>query len=423
MRFGSPTDRAHGAAGQASSRILATVAAHALSVCLLTSNGLSGGLLPPAFAGAPPLNDEQKLAANAWKETDRIFVDRTFGDQDWFKRREKLLKATKTGGREETYDEIRAMLKSVDDKYTRFLTPAMYDAVYSVATGDVAGVGCELAAEPRADGKGTEITFTTIFEGSPAEAAGLKAGDVLLAVDGNPLSSSISAEETSGKVRGVPGTKVSLQLRRVGAAADAKELIIITRGKVKIDAVSSSVTGKVGLIRIRNFSTTTADDVKKALEALLPKGINKLVIDLRGNTGGYFPGGVDVARLLLPDKTDISFVNDYKGAELSYSTYSDGMDLTTPVYLLVDAKTASASEILASALQDNKRAQLVGSKTYGKAVIQNVGLLSDGSAVVVTTARYQTPLRHNINQIGLFPDIKRDCELGSPALECLGNVP
>ena len=120
MRFGTPTDRGQGAAGQASSRILATVAAHALSVCLLTSNGLSGGLLPPAFAGgAPPLNEEQKLAATAWKETDRIFVERTFGDQDWFKRREKLLKATKTGGREETYDEIRAMLKSVDDKYTR----------------------------------------------------------------------------------------------------------------------------------------------------------------------------------------------------------------------------------------------------------------------------------------------------------------
>ena len=181
MRFGLRTVRGAGggAAGQASSRILATVAAHALSVCLLTTNGLSGGLLPPAYAGGAPLNDEQKLAASAWKETDRIFVDRTFGDQDWFKRREKLLKATKTGGREDTYDAIREMLKSVDDKYTRFLTPAMYDAVYSVATGDVAGVGCELAAEPRADGKGTEITFTTIFEGSPAEAAGVKAGAVL----------------------------------------------------------------------------------------------------------------------------------------------------------------------------------------------------------------------------------------------------
>jgi len=353
-------------------------------------------------------------------------VERTFGDQDWFARRGKLIKATKTGERAETYDEIRTMLKSVNDKYTRFLTPAMYDAVYSVATGDVAGVGVELAAEPRADGKGTEVTFTTIFEGSPAEAAGLKAGDVLLAVDGNPLSSSISAEETSGKVRGVAGTKVGLELRRVGAGGDVagtKEVVIITRGKVKIDAVSSSVAGKVGIIRIRNFSTTTADDVKKALEAMQPKGVTKLVVDLRGNTGGYFPGGVDVARLLLPDKTDISFVNDYKGAELSYSTYSDGMDMTTPLYVLVDAKTASASEILASALQDNKRAQLVGSKTYGKAVIQNVGLLSDGSAVVVTTARYQTPLRHNINQIGLFPDIERACELGSPALECLGNVP
>jgi len=187
-------------------------------------------------------------------------VERTFGDQDWFARRGKLIKATKTGERAETYDEIRTMLKSVNDKYTRFLTPAMYDAVYSVATGDVAGVGVELAAEPRADGKGTEVTFTTIFEGSPAEAAGLKAGDVLLAVDGNPLSSSISAEETSGKVRGVAGTKVGLELRRVGAGGDVagtKEVVIITRGKVKIDAVSSSVAGKVGIIRIRNFSTTT----------------------------------------------------------------------------------------------------------------------------------------------------------------------
>ena len=112
MRVNAPSGRGHGAAGQqASSRILATVAAHALSVCLLASNGLSGGLVPPAFAGAPPLNEEQKLAATAWKETDRIFVERTFGDQDWFKRREKLIKATKTGGREETYDEIRSMLK------------------------------------------------------------------------------------------------------------------------------------------------------------------------------------------------------------------------------------------------------------------------------------------------------------------------
>ena len=191
-----------------------------------------------------------------------------------------------------------------------------------------------------------------------------------------------------------------------------------------------------------------------------PKGVTKLVVDLRGNTGGYFPGGVDVARLLLPDKTDISFVNDYKGAELSYSTYSDGMaacskcpplagpqlvpcassgrawrlcwldtlpgraragesssppprvlelaapkvahftavdpsgmDMTTPLYVLVDAKTASASEILASALQDNKRAQLVGSKTYGKAVIQNVGLLSDGS--VTPTLTLPLPLNPN----------------------------
>ena len=480
-----PTERGHGPVVKASSRILATVAAHALSVCLLTSNGLAGGLLQPALAGAPPLNAEQKLAMEAWKETDRIFVDRTFGDQDWFQRRGKLLKATKVGSREETYDEIRSMLKSVDDKYTRFLTPAMYGAVYSVATGDVAGVGVELAAEPRADGKGTEVTFTTIFEGSPAEKAGLKvghgeveplshtyphprlkvgpwggrallllpthkllpgpgpgsftlpptltptgrrtqpqphpdpdtptgrnpdtptgrnpdtptgrkAGDVLLAVDGNVLPSSISAEETSAKVRGGAGSKVGLQLRRVGAGADEKEVSSSHSTKkctmycttyalcnalcnalynALCDALYNALCdagrdhragqgedrrgelqrGRQGgsdpdpqlldddrrrreegeeksslhkpctchVHAMQMPCTCHANAMHtllrtwKAIEAMQPKGISKLVIDLRGNTGGYFPGGVDVARLLLPDKTDISFVSDYKVDSIS----------------------------------------------------------------------------------------------------------
>jgi len=191
---------------------------------------------------------------------------------------------------------------------------------------------------------------------------------------------------------------------------------------MKIDAVSSSVVGKVGLIRIRNFSTSTADDVKKALEGFQSKGLQKLVLDLRGNTGGFFPGGVDVAKLLLPQGRDVTFVTDYKGAELGYQTFGEGLDTTTPLYVLVDAKTASASEILASALQDNGRATLVGTKTFGKAVIQNVAALSDGSAVVVTTAKYETPKRTNINKRGIEPNILRDCALGTPALECLGSV-
>ena len=411
----------------ASSRLLPGVAAHLLSLTLLLSDGPLPALHPlPAHAA--PFTEEQKLSAEAWKVTDKEFVDRTFGGQDWFMTRTKLLKETKKTTRDETYDQIRAMLKSLDDKYTRFLTPAMYGAIYATATGDVAGVGCELAAEPRADGKeGTEVVFSNIFEGSPAEKAGLMSGDVLVGVDSDPLPVSLSAEETSAKVRGPAGSKVRLSVRRRAAAVDAEpETLIIERGKVKIDAVSSQLlAGKVGLIKVRNFSTSTAEDVKKALTEFTSEGVSKLVIDLRGNTGGYFPGGVDVARLLLPKDAFITNVIDYKGNELSYQTYEDGLDTATPLFVLVDEKTASASEILASALQDNGRAQLVGTQTFGKAVIQNVAKLADDSAVVVTTARYESPKKRPINQVGITPDLKRDggeCAKGTAPLDCLGKV-
>jgi len=246
---------------------------------------------------------------------------------------------------------------------------------------------------------------------------------VLVSVDGTTLAIGISAEETSAFVRGPAGSKVGLKVRRAAAAADAPaEPVIIERGKVKIDAVSSKLLGKVGLIRIRNFSTSTAEDVQKAIKEFEGQA-TKIVIDLRGNTGGYFTGGVDVARLLLPKDKFITYVRDYKGNELSYQTYEDGLDTATPLFLLVDEKTASASEILSSALQDNGRATLVGKQTFGKAVIQNVAALSDGSAVVVTTAGYETPARTKINGKGITPDVKRDaeCVLGTAALDCLGS--
>ena len=190
---------------------------------------------------------------------------------------------------------------------------------------------------------------------------------------------------------------------------------------MKIDAVTSSVAGKVGLIRIRNFSTSTADDVKKALEGMQGKGLAKIVIDLRGNTGGYFPGGVDVARLLLPKQTPITYVIDKKRQETAYTTFEDGPYVDTPLVVLVDDKTASASEILSSALQDNARAKLVGPtpKTFGKAVIQTVEALNDGSAVVVTIAKYQTPKRTDINQKGIEVDLQKTCPLGKAAVACI----
>ena len=173
-----------------------------LSLMLLTNTVQT----PPALAYTA-FTDEQKLTAEAWKVTDREYVDRDFNGQDWFKTR-KAMVSQKYAGREDAYLEIRKMLASLDDKYTRFLTPAMFDAVYSVATGDVAGMGVELQVYTR-DGKEldpakplnepTDVTINSVVEGSPAEKAGLKAGDILEEVDGNSIRS-LTAEEAAAKV-------------------------------------------------------------------------------------------------------------------------------------------------------------------------------------------------------------------------------
>ena len=399
------------------SRLAAHGTACALSLLLVAA--------PPIFpALAAELSPEQKLVASAWKKVDQEYVDRTFAGQDWFTVRQKLVKQN-YASRDAAYDEIRGMLGKLGDKYTRFLTPAMYDAVFSVATGDVAGIGVELEAlggDPFAKGGGTGVAIATVVEGGPADKAGLKPGDVLQSVDGDDVGAK-TPEEAAAGVRGAPGSRVRLAVRRDGA----DEVLVIERGAVKLAAVTTKVAKAakgetVGVIRIRQFSTSTAADVKKALEELTPK-VGRLVLDLRGNTGGYFPGGVDVARLLLPNDATITVVTDYKLNEVKYTTFDDGVELEKPVVALVDGRTASASEILTSALQDNARATVVGGdekgRTFGKAVIQNVAPLDDGSAVVVTTARYQTPKRADINGRGIQVDVAKACPLPTAAEECI----
>ena len=406
----------------------------AVSVLLLTSAPsfltmpeAGGGWLSVRPASAKQFTEDQFLAAEAWTKADKEFVDRTFAGQDWFKKRQSMVKK-KYEDREDTYEEIRSMLSSLDDKYTRFLTPAMYNAVYSVATGDVAGIGCEISAS---DGQITQnqkvapdasVIFSTIIEGSPAEQAGLKAGDVLEDVDGNSLRG-LSPEEAAAKVRGPKGSRLRLTVSRVGESEPLVKLI--TRDSVKLAGVTSSLQSagsqKVGFVKIKQFSTTTTDDVKAALGQLREKGAKAYVLDLRGNTGGYFPGGVDVAKLFLKAETPITYVVDKRAQTTTYSAFEDGAYLDEPLLVLVDGKTASASEILSSALQDNKRATLIGSQTFGKAVIQTVEQLTDGSAVVVSIAKYETPNRSDINKKGISPQVLKECPPGEAAVACIAD--
>jgi len=388
---------------------------------------LTNAVQPPPAIAYTAFSDEQKIVAEAWKVADREYVNRDFNGQDWFTTRQKLVRQ-KYADKEAAYAEIRKMLGSLGDKYTRFLTPAMFDAVYSVATGDVAGMGVELQAFPRggkdvepAAGGPTDVTINSVVEGSPAEKAGLKQGDVIEEVDGENVRS-LSAEEAASRVRGAIGSKMRLVARREGQEEPITR--VIERASVKLEGVSnlgvSTIGGtKVGLTRMKQFSTTTAADVQNALEAQAKQGAQAFVLDLRGNTGGYFTGGIDVARLFLPKDAIINYVTDKKQNVVTYQAYEDGAYLSQKLVVLVDGKTASASEILSSALQDNGRATLVGSQTFGKAVIQTVEKLEDGSAVVVTIARYETPKHTDINKQGITPNVVKECPPPTPASECL----
>ena len=221
--------------------VLRPAANAALSLLLLTGDPLShdslgrpllpGWAAPQAALAAKDFTDEQRLAAEAWTKADKEFADRTFAGQDWFKRRQSMTKKN-YASREEAYEEIREMLKSLDDKYTRFLTPAMYNAVYSVATGDVAGIGVELALTPIDSGSAEEqVGISTVVEGAPSDLAGLKPGDILLDADGSSLLG-LSPEEAAAKVRGPKGSKLRLTIRRSG---EAEPLVkIITRAAVKL---------------------------------------------------------------------------------------------------------------------------------------------------------------------------------------------
>jgi len=291
-------------------------------------------------------------------------------------------------------------------------------------------MGVELQAYPRGDkdidaakavNLPTDVTINSVIEGSPAQKAGLLAGDIIEEVDGFSVRS-LSAEEAAAKVRGPVGSKLRVVALRAGEAEPLTR--VIERASVKLEGVTNlgvqSVDGaKVGVIRVKQFSTSTAADVSAALEALSKQSAQVFVLDLRGNTGGYFTGGIDVARLFLPKDALINFVTDKKRNVVTYQAFEDGAYLSEKLVVLVDGKTASASEILASALQDNKRATLVGSQTFGKAVIQTVERLSDGSAVVVTIARYETPNHTDINKSGITPNVAKECPIATKAVECL----
>ncbi len=361
------------------------------------------------------LQDSPKnVVDEAWQIVNQEYVDNSFNQVDWQATRQKLLSRNYTS-KEQAYEAIREALKPLADPYTRFLDPEQFQALTSQTSGELSGVGIRLEVHKETK----TLKVVEPIENSPAAKAGIKAGDGILAIDGKSTKG-MTIQEASSLIRGEAGTPIKLQISRDGKAPFELSL---TRAQIELPSVHSSLKQegqmRVGYISLNEFSSHSAEQMQKAIKKLGDQNINAYVLDLRGNPGGLLHSSVEIARMWM-DSGSIVTTIDRKGGKQQYSANNTGLT-KLPLVVLVDGNSASASEILAGALKDNKRATVVGSKTYGKAVVQSVHSLSDGSGLAVTISRYYPPNGADINHKGILPDIP--LELSSTQEQRLATEP
>jgi carboxyl-terminal processing protease len=307
---------------------------------------------------------------------------------------------------------IRGMIDALGDPYSEYLSSDEYRQSLQGISGQFEGIGAEIATKA-ADGSegctplGTacHLVVTRPLEGSPAERAGLLAGDVVLSVDGASLDG-LTVDGARDKIRGPKGTVVTLSIQR-GTGAPLS--FTITRDVVQSKEVDSKALagGTVGYIAVDGFSDAAADEVVKALDAHLEAGRTKLILDLRGNPGGYVTAARKIASQFIGSGV-VFWEQDSKGNQVATEALTDGVatDPALQVVALIDGGSASASEIVAGALQDAKRATLVGQQSFGKGTVQQwQELTGEGGAFKLTVARWLTPDKRWIHKVGLTPDV------------------
>ncbi len=291
----------------------------------------------------------------------------------------------------------KGLVDSLNDPYSEYYTKEEYKQLTDSTNGSFEGIGATLS-QNEVTGECSIVGFTA---GSPAEKAGLKVGDIFYKVDGETLEN-LSISEVVKKLRGEKGTRVTLTMLR-GENREEIECTI-KRETIAIQTVSYNMIDKeVGYLILGQFDAVTSGQFHEGLESLKKQGMKKLILDLRGNPGGNVDVAVTIADELLPDGR-IVYTLDKEGNERDYDG-SDGKSLGMPMVVLVDGNSASSSEILAGAIKDTGAGVLMGTKTFGKGIIQNVYGIGDGSAIKVTAARYYTPKGVNIQGVGIEPDI------------------
>jgi len=338
------------------------------------------------------------IVDQAWQIVNREYVDPSFNSQDWQEVRSNLLQED-YGTREDAYEALRTALKTLEDPYTRFMDQKQYESLTNQTSGELSGVGMRLTQDEE-----TEIlTVSAPIKNSPAMAAGVQAGDQILKIDGVPTQG-MTVEEAAEKIRGEEGTSVSLEFRSEGRKVVRK----LTRARIEIPSVEHSVRqeegARVGYIRLSQFTSHAAEEMQAAIKELNAEGADAFVLDLRGNPGGLLYASIDIARMWLEEGEIVQTVDREERDEHIKADNTALTDL--PLAILVDKGSASSSEILTGALQDNDRAVVVGSPTFGKALVQSLHPLLDGSGIAVTIAQYYTPKGTDISKTGISPDVE-----------------
>ena len=290
---------------------------------------------------------------------------------------------------------IEGMLEALDDPYARYYDPTAYEDFSDQLDGTYAGVGMELQETPEG------LFVVRVFEGTPADEGGVRAGDRILGVNGDDVTEQ-PIEAVVNQVRGEPGTDVELELER---GNDEVETITttLTRAEIAIPRLEASILEDgTAHLELLQFTTNVADELRGEIEGALEDGADGVVLDLRGNPGGLLRESVNVASVFLDEEVVVR-VQERSGQEETLTAAGDPAG-DFPLVVLVDGGTASASEIVAAAIQDAGRGLLIGEPTFGKGTVQTIRSLPGGSGAKFTTAAYFTPSGDSIEEVGVEPD-------------------
>lgn len=372
----------------------------AIATSLLTALATFSPTVGAVAEAAELAEDNPKAVLDeAWQLVNREYVDSTFNQTDWLEVRQRLLSQDYTSA-EAAYAALRNELRRLEDPYTRFLDPREYAEISDQTAGEVSGVGLQL----QRDDATRSIVVTSVLEPSPAADRGLQVGDRILMVDGQSVDR-LSVSGVAQLLRGEENSQVTLTYSRNDSEPRS---VILTRARLELPTVAhelKQVNGyRIGYIRLDEFNGHATEQMVEAIEALTAQDAEAFVLDLRGNPGGLLSASIEISRLWL-QRGPIVRTLDRNGDPSEISANRSALT-DRPMAVLVNDRSASSSEILTGALQDNNRATVVGTTTYGKALVQSLYGLSDGSGLAVTIAHYYTPNGTDISQKGITPDIE-----------------